>query len=147
MDIDSDVIERTVEKFCSTRILPYSDAIDFNNSFPNELWVEMGNMGLLGITAPIEFGGIGSNYSTHAKIMQQISYASASIGLSYAAHSNLCVNQIAVHASKKLQDKCLSDLINGNAIGALAMSEPHSGSDALSMKLTARLENNHYILR
>ncbi|ROL44984.1 Isovaleryl-CoA dehydrogenase, mitochondrial [Anabarilius grahami] len=111
-----------------------------------EFWKEMGDLGLLGVTAPVEYGGTGLGYLEHVIVMEEISRVSAAIALSYGAHSNLCVNQMVRHANQKQKEKYMPKLMTGEHVGALAMSEPNSGSDVVSMKLTAKKQGDHYVL-
>ena len=139
-------IRKTVRDFAEDRIAPRAADIDRNNEFPNELWPEMGKLGLLGITVPSEYGGSDLGYTEHIIAMEEISRASASVGLSYGAFSNLCVNQIKLNGSEKQKKKYLPDLCSGKKIGALAMSETGAGSDVVSMKLKAEKKGGHYVL-
>ncbi|WP_028112038.1 isovaleryl-CoA dehydrogenase [Ferrimonas kyonanensis] len=141
-----EMLRDSVRDFAQAEIAPLAADIDSNNSFPNELWSKMGDMGLLGITVAEEYGGVNMGYLAHAIAMEEISRASASVGLSYGAHSNLCVNQIHCNGSHEQKAKYLPKLVSGEHIGALAMSEPNAGSDVVSMKLSARLDGDHYIL-
>ncbi|USD36739.1 isovaleryl-CoA dehydrogenase [Ferrimonas sp. SCSIO 43195] len=141
-----EMLRDSVRDFAQAEIAPLAADIDSNNSFPNELWSKMGDMGLLGITVAEEYGGVNMGYLAHAIAMEEISRASASVGLSYGAHSNLCVNQIHRNGSHEQKAKYLPKLVSGEHIGALAMSEPNAGSDVVSMKLSARLDGDHYIL-
>lgn len=142
----ADMIRDHVNSFASTEIAPLAEKTDSENSFPNELWPKLGEMGLLGITVSEEFGGAGLGYLEHVIAMEEISRASASIGLSYGAHSNLCVNQIYRNGNQAQKEKYLPKLISGEHIGALAMSEPNAGSDVVSMRLKAEKQGDHYIL-
>lgn len=141
-----DMLRDTVKSFAQDKIAPRAAEIDHNNEFPNELWPELGAMGLLGITVPEEYGGSGMGYIEHIIAMEEISRASASVGLSYGAFSNLCVNQIKINGTEEQKQKYLPDLCAGTKIGALAMSEPGAGSDVVSMKLKAEKKGDHYIL-
>ncbi|TMO67853.1 isovaleryl-CoA dehydrogenase [Pseudoalteromonas aurantia] len=142
----ADMIRDHVNGFAAAEIAPLAEKTDLDNSFPNQLWPQFGEMGLLGITVPEEFGGAGMGYLEHVIAMEEISRASASIGLSYGAHSNLCVNQINRNGNDAQKQKYLPKLISGEHIGALAMSEPNAGSDVVSMKLKAQKQGNKYIL-
>jgi isovaleryl-CoA dehydrogenase len=135
-----------VHKFAQERIAPRAAEIDASNDFPSELWEEMGALGLHGITVPEEDGGAGMGYLAHCVAVEEISRASASVGLSYGAHSNLCVNQIRRNGSPEQKEKYLPKLISGEHVGSLAMSEPGAGSDVVSMKLRAEKRNDRYIL-
>ncbi len=139
---DNEALKDTIHKFSQKEIAPLADKIDKENTFPNELWKKLGNLGLLGITADQEFGGSQMSYLAHCIAMEEISRASASIGLSYGAFSNLCVNQINRNGSKEQKQKYLPSLCSGEKIGALAMSEPNSGSDVVSMTLHAEKQGN-----
>ena len=143
---DIDALREQVRRFASNRIAPFADEIDRNNSFPMHLWREMGDLGLLGITAGEDFGGAGLGYLAHTVAMEEISRASASVGLSYGAHSNLCVNQINRNGTVAQKERYLPKLISGEHVGALAMSEPSAGSDVVSMKLHAEKRGHHYVL-
>ncbi|QSX31126.1 MULTISPECIES: isovaleryl-CoA dehydrogenase [Shewanella] len=143
---DVDMLRDAVYQFAQAEIAPIAAKVDHDNAFPNELWPVLGDMGLLGITVSEEFGGVNMGYLAHVVAMEEISRASASIGLSYGAHSNLCVNQINRNGNEAQKAKYLPKLISGEHIGALAMSEPNAGSDVVSMKLHARKEGDRYIL-
>ena len=142
----ADMIRDHVNSFSSQEIAPLAEQTDLDNTFPNQLWPQMGEMGVLGMTVPEEFGGAGLGYLEHVIAMEEISRASASIGLSYGAHSNLCVNQINRNGNQAQKEKYLPKLISGEHIGALAMSEPNAGSDVVSMKLKAEKKGDKYIL-
>ena len=131
------MLRTTVRDFAEDRIAPLAAEIDRNDRFPIELWPEMGALGLHGITVEEEFGGAGMGYLAHCVAMEEVSRASASVGLSYGAHSNLCVNQIRRNGSEAQKRKYLPKLISGEHVGALAMSEPEAGSDVVSMRLRA----------
>ncbi|WP_421869188.1 isovaleryl-CoA dehydrogenase [Motiliproteus sp.] len=141
-----DMLREQVNAFAAAEIAPNAEKIDQENAFPNELWKKFGEMGLLGITVPEQYGGVEMGYLAHVVAMQEISRASASVGLSYGAHSNLCVNQINRNGNEEQKQKYLPKLISGEHIGALAMSEPNAGSDVVSMKLTARDNGDHFLL-
>ncbi|MGV1763412.1 isovaleryl-CoA dehydrogenase [Agrobacterium rhizogenes] len=141
-----EALRDSVRRFAGQRIAPLADEIDRNNGFPMQLWREMGNLGLLGVTAGEAYGGAGLGYLAHTVAMEEISRASASVGLSYGAHSNLCVNQINRNGSEAQKARYLPKLISGEHVGALAMSEPSSGSDVVSMKLHAEKRGDRYIL-
>lgn len=136
----------SVRKFARKKVAPRAAQIDSSNSFPRDLWPQMGELGLLGVTVSEDFGGLGLGYVAQCLIMEELSRASASVGLSYAAHSNLCVNQIFRNASPEQKRKYLPKLISGEWVGALAMSEVSSGSDVTSMQLEAKKFENKYIL-
>ena len=139
---DLNQLKDTVTKFAQNEIAPLAKKIDENNEFPNFLWKKFGELGLLGITADEDYGGTGLNYLSHCIVMEEISRASASIGLSYGAFSNLCVNQINRNGNHEQKNKYLPELCSGKKIGALAMSEPNSGSDVVSMSLHAEKQGN-----
>ena len=141
-----EALRDTVRRFAQSRIAPIAAETDRNNAFPNHLWREMGELGLLGVTAPEEHGGGGLGYLAHCIAMEEISRSSASIGLSYGAHSNLCVNQITRNGSPEQRANYLPKLISGEHVGALAMSEPGAGSDVVSMKLHAEKRGDRYVL-
>ncbi|MAC45918.1 MAG: acyl-CoA dehydrogenase [Oceanospirillum sp.] len=141
-----DMLREQVNRFAAEEIAPRAEQIDADNEFPNELWRKFGDMGLLGITVPEEFGGSDMGYLAHVIAMEEISRASASVGLSYGAHSNLCVNQIKLNGNQAQKEKYLPKLVSGEHIGALAMSEPGAGSDVVSMKLRADKKGDRYIL-
>jgi len=141
-----EALRDTVRRFAESRIAPLAADTDRNNAFPMHLWRELGDLGVLGITAPDEYGGAGMGYLAHCVTMEEISRASASVGLSYGAHSNLCVNQIKRNGSLEQRAKYLPKLISGEHVGALAMSEPGAGSDVVSMKLTAEKRGESYVL-
>ncbi|RYV02037.1 acyl-CoA dehydrogenase [Shewanella sp. OPT22] len=143
---DVDMLRDAVQQFATNEIAPLAEKVDQENEFPNELWPVFGDMGLLGVTVDEELGGANMGYLAHVVAMEEISRASASIGLSYGAHSNLCVNQINRNGNAEQKAKYLPKLISGEHIGALAMSEPNAGSDVVSMKLNARKDGNKYIL-
>jgi len=139
-------LRETAEKFSQDEILPHAHDIDVKDQMPMNLWKRMGDMGFLGITVEEEFGGAGLGYYEHCLVTEEISKASGSVGLSYIAHSNLCVNQIRLNGNEAQKKKYLPKLISGDHIGALAMSEPNSGSDVTSMKLRAEKKGDRYIL-
>ncbi|MFA3917554.1 acyl-CoA dehydrogenase family protein [Ruegeria hyattellae] len=143
---DVNALREMVHRWAQERVRPMATEIDASNSFPNELWREMGELGLLGITVSEEYGGAGMGYLAHAVAVEEIARASASVSLSYGAHSNLCVNQINLNGSKAQKSKYLSGLLSGDKVGALAMSEAGAGSDVVSMKLRAEKRNDHYRL-
>ncbi|BAE49481.1 isovaleryl-CoA dehydrogenase [Paramagnetospirillum magneticum] len=142
----ADMMRDSVAAFAATEIAPRAAEIDRSNEFPNELWPRLGAMGLLGITVDEKYGGAGMGYLEHVVAMEEISRASASVGLSYGAHSNLCVNQIKRNGTEAQKMKYLPKLISGEYIGALAMSEPNAGSDVVSMKLKAEKKGDRYVL-
>ena len=143
---DVEALRDAVHRFGQERIAPLAADIDRDNAFARDLWREMGAMGLLGVTAPEEFGGAGMGYLAHCVCVEEISRASASVGLSYGAHSNLCVNQITLNGTPEQRAKYLPKLISGEHVGALAMSEPGAGSDVVSMTLRAEKRNAAYVL-
>ncbi len=141
-----DLLRDATASFSSQEISPIADEIDRSNEFPAHLWRSLGDMGLLGITAPEEYGGSAMGYLAHIVAMEEISRASAAVGLSYGAHSNLCVNQIRRNGSEAQRQKYLPGLISGERVGALAMSEHNAGSDVVNMGLKAELKGSHYVL-
>jgi isovaleryl-CoA dehydrogenase len=143
---DVDALRDMVHSWAQTRVKPMAADVDRKNHFPAELWREMGDLGLLGITVPEEYGGAGMGYLAHVVAVEEIARASASIGLSYGAHSNLCVNQIKLNGSPAQKTKYLPKLISGEHVGALAMSEAGAGSDVVSMTLRAEKRGDHYVL-
>ena len=143
---DIDALRETVRKFALEEIAPKAAEVDRANDFPMELWEMMGNLGLHGITISEEFGGVDMGYLAHCVAVEEISRAHAAIGMSYGAHSNLCINQIFRLGKKQQKNKYLPKLISGEHIGSLAMSEPSAGSDVVSMKLKAEKRNDYYLL-
>ena len=143
---DIEALRELVHRWAQERVKPIAADVDKGNAFPNELWKEMGDLGMLGITVEEEFGGLNMGYLAHTVAVEEVSRASASIGLSYGAHSNLCVNQIRLNGAAEQKQKYLPGLISGEDIGALAMSEAGAGSDVVSMKLRAEKMNGYYRL-
>ena len=142
-----DMLRDTVRAFAAAEIAPRAAEIDATNTFPRDLWPKMGELGLHGITVPEADGGIGLGYLAHVVVVEEVSRASASVGLSYGAHTNLCINQIARWGSAEQKAKYLPDLISGEHVGSLAMSEPGAGSDVIGMKLRADIQGNgDYVL-
>lgn len=139
------LLRESVQQFAKREIAPRAAQIDETNQFPRDLWPKLGELGLLGITAKEEYGGANMGYLAHVIAMEEISRASASVGLSYGAHSNLCVNQIHRYGTEKQKQHYLPKLISGEHVGALAMSESGSGSDVVSMRLTATAQGDHFI--
>lgn len=146
MDETLRALTEQVEAFCQKMIAPRAAEIDHSNTFPRDLWPLMGELGLHGITVAEEYEGVDLGYLAHVLVMEQVSRASASVGLSYGAHSNLCINQIHRHGTPDQKARYLPDLVSGKHVGALAMSEPGAGSDVVSMRLTAVREGDHYVL-
>ncbi len=142
----TDALRDSVRQFCAKEIAPRAADFDRDNAFPLELWRDLGNLGTLGITAEEEYGGLGLGYLAHVVVMEEISRASAAVGLSYGAHSNLCVNQIRRNGTEAQRRKYLPKLISGEHVGALAMSEPNAGSDVVSMRLRAEKNGERYVL-
>ncbi len=143
---DADMLRKTVADFARDRIAPRADEIDRANQFPRDLWPEMGALGLHGITVEEEYGGAGLGYLAHCVAMEEVSRASAAVGLSYGAHSNLCVNQIRRNGTEAQKRKYLPKLISGEHVGALAMSEPNAGSDVVSMRTRADKRGDRFVL-
>jgi isovaleryl-CoA dehydrogenase len=141
-----DLLRESVARFAAAEIRPIADRVDRENAFPNELWPKLGALGVLGLTVSEEYGGAGLGYLAHVVAMEEISRASASIGLSYGAHSNLCVNQIFRNGTPAQRARYLPPLVRGEHVGALAMSESEAGSDVVSMKLRAERHGDRYVL-
>ena len=141
-----DAVRDTVHRFAQDKLAPRADEIDRSNEFARDLWPELGNLGLLGITADPDFGGSGLGYLAHAVAVEELARASASTSLSYGAHSNLCVNQINRNGNAEQKARYLPKLCSGEHVGALAMSEPGAGSDVVSMKLKAEMRGDRYVL-
>src|SRR5437867_8507446 len=142
----AEAIKETARRFAQDKIAPRAAEIDAENAFPRDLWPQMGALGLHGITVEEEWGGLGLGYLEHCLAMEEISRASASVGLSYGAHSNLCINQIHRNGSEAQRKKYLPKLVSGAHVGALAMSEPGAGSDVVSMKLRAVDKGGYFLL-
>src|SRR4051794_11157558 len=143
---DIDALRDAVHAFARAEIAPRAAEMDRTDQFPMDLWRKMGELGVLGITVPEEYGGAAMGYLAHMVAMEEISRASASVGLSYGAHSNLCVNQIRRNGSEAQRRRYLPGLVSGEHVGALAMSEPGAGSDVISMKLKAEPKGDRFIL-
>ena len=146
MDETLNALTEQVAAFCQKVIAPRASEIDQSNAFPRDLWPRMGELGLHGITVAEEYDGVNLGYLAHVLVMEQVSRASASVGLSYGAHSNLCINQIHRHGTPEQKARYLPPLVSGEHVGALAMSEPGAGSDVVSMRLTAVREGDHFVL-
>jgi isovaleryl-CoA dehydrogenase len=142
----ADMLRQSVRSFVDNELAPRADAIDKTNEFPRDLWTKLGDLGLHGITVEEEYGGSGLGYLEHCIAVEEVSRGSAAVGLSYGAHSNLCVNQIRRNGNEMQKKKYLPKLISGEYLGALAMSEPNAGSDVVSMKLRADKKGDRYIL-
>ncbi len=143
---DVEMLRETVRDFTADKIAPMADDIDRSNKFPRELWPQLGALGLLGVTVEEEYGGAGLGYLAHCVAMEEISRGSAAVGLSYGAHSNLCVNQIRRNGNEEQKRRYLPKLISGDHVGALAMSEPGAGSDVVSMRTRADKKGDRYVL-
>ncbi|KAF2078409.1 hypothetical protein CYY_000276 [Polysphondylium violaceum] len=139
-------LQDSVRKFAQNELAPIAEQVDRKNEFPMHMWKKMGDLGLLGITAPAKYGGLEMGYTAHCIAMEELSRASASVALSYGAHSNLCVNQITRNGNEKQKEKYLPKLISGDFVGALAMSEPNAGSDVVSMKTNAKKVDGGWVL-
>ncbi|WP_425409628.1 isovaleryl-CoA dehydrogenase [Hyphococcus sp.] len=146
LDPELEEMRDMIARWVDEKLAPRAAEIDESNEFPRDLWPALGELGLLGITADPDFGGTGLGYVAHCVAMEEISRGSGSVGLSYGAHSNLCVNQISLNASREQKERYLPKLISGEHLGALAMSEPGAGSDVVSMKLRAEKKGDRYIL-
>ncbi|HEX9703093.1 MAG TPA: acyl-CoA dehydrogenase family protein, partial [Rhodospirillales bacterium] len=142
----ADMLRQSVRRFAAEEIAPRAAQIDESNEFPADLWRKLGRLGVLGVTAEEKYGGAGMGYLEHVVAMEEVSRASASVGLSYGAHSNLAVNQITLNGSQAQKDRYLPKLISGEHVGALAMSEPGAGSDVVGMKLRADKKGDRYVL-
>jgi isovaleryl-CoA dehydrogenase len=143
---DVNALREMVHRWAQDRVAPIAGQVDRDNTFPNELWTEMGGLGLLGVTVSEEWGGSGMSYLAHVIAVEEIARASASVSLSYGAHSNLCVNQIKLNGTDAQRAKYLPKLCSGEHVGALAMSEESAGSDVVGMKLRAEKKNDRYVL-
>tara|TARA_A100001388_G_scaffold274054_1_gene257020 strand:+ start:115 stop:1278 length:1164 start_codon:yes stop_codon:yes gene_type:complete len=141
-----DALRESVASFCSQEVAPIASKIDESNEFPRSIWPKLGELGVLGMTVEQSYGGVDLGYLAHTVVMEEISRASASVGLSYGAHSNLCVNQIARYGSEDQKQRYLPQLVSGEYVGALAMSEHNSGSDVVSLGLRAQAEGDDYVL-
>jgi len=142
----ADMIRESARSFADKEIAPRAAAIDRENLFPRDLWPKMGALGLHGITAPEEYGGLGLGYLQHCVAMEEVSRASGSVGLSYGAHSNLCVNQLVRNGNDEQKARYLPKLISGEHVGGLAMSEPNAGSDVVSMTTRAERKGDRWII-
>ena len=142
----AEILRKSVTDFAQREIAPLAAQLDHDNTFPKDMWRKLGDMGLLGVTVQATYGGSGLGYLEHALVMEEISRASAAIGLSYGAHSNLCVNQISLNGTQAQKQKYLPKLCSGEFVGALAMSEANAGSDVMAMQLRAELKDDYYVL-
>ena len=147
-DLGEDIhaLQEHVHRFAQDQIKPLAGELDRSNDFPAHLWKSMGDIGVLGVTVEEEFGGVGLGYLAHTVVIEEIARASASVSLSYGAHSNLCVNQIQLNGTAEQKQKYLPKLVSGDHVGALAMSEAGAGSDVISMSLRAEKRNGYYLL-
>ncbi len=143
---DIEALREMVHRWAQDRLAPIAAEIDRDNEFPSDIWREMGELGLLGMTVEEEYGGVGLGYLAHCVAVEEIARASASVSLSYGAHSNLCVNQISLNGTQEQKQKYLPRLVSGEHVGALAMSEAGAGSDVMSMKLNAEKRNDRFVL-
>ena len=141
-----ELLRDTVRSFSADEIAPRAASIEQNNDFPSDLWIKLGGIGVLGITVEEDYGGAGMGYLEHVVALEEISRASAAVGLSYSAHSNLCVNQIRLNGNEEQKKTFLPKLISGENVGALAMSETEAGSDVVGMKTTAEKKGDRFIL-
>jgi len=141
-----DMLRASVRQFCDKEIRPRADEIDKSNRFPRDLWPKLGELGVMGVTVEPEYGGVGLGYLAHCVVLEEISAASAAVGLSYGAHSNLCINQIRRFGTSDQKESYLPKLISGENVGALAMSEPGAGSDVVSLSLRAKQVGDDYLL-
>ena len=140
------MLRMTCQQFVEKELAPIADQIDRDNDFPHHLWERMGDLGLLGITVAEEYGGSALGYLAHIIVLEEISRVSASVGLSYGAHSNLCLNQLERNGTAEQKARYLPELCAGTKVGALAMSEPNAGSDVVGMKLKAERQGDHFVL-
>src|SRR5260221_11336546 len=143
---DTDALRDTVKRMCDVELAPRAAQIDHNNAFPMDMWKKLGDLGLLGISVAEEYGGTGMGYLAHTVAMEEVSRASASVGLAYGAHSNLCVNNLFLNGSEAPRRKYLPGLWSGEGVGALAMSEPGAGSDVSGSLLFKAEENAHRLI-
>lgn len=146
LDDERAALREMAEAFAEEEVRPLAEEMDKTMVFPHHMWERMGEMGFLGMTAPEKYGGMGLGYYEHCLVTEELSKANAALGLSYLAHSNLCVNQIVLNGNEAQREKYLPKLISGEHVGSLAMSEPNSGSDVTSMQLKAVKKGDHYVL-